>query len=98
MMQVSCCLGFTAPPPPETLPLYSPMAFGFPQVISHPIALVALLERLPGPAGAQSLATALVQLKQLKDLWVGLFHNNIGAVPQGTELKTSHEPFSSLSC
>ena len=74
------------------------MAFGFPQVISHPIAVVAWLERLPGPAGAQSLATALKELKQLEELAVNLYNNNIGAGPQGTELKTSHDPFSSLSC
>ena len=74
------------------------MAFSFPQVNSHPIALVALLERLPGPAGAQSLATALKELTQLKALAVGLGNNNIGVGPQGTELKTPHDPFSSLSC
>ena len=74
------------------------MAFSFPQVISHPIALVAQLERLRGDAGAQSLATALKELKQLEVLRVNLDDNNIGAGPQDTELKTSRDPFSSLSC
>ena len=55
-------------------------------------------ERLPGPAGAQSLATALKDLTQLEVLIVWLAGNDIGAGPQGTELKTSHEPVSSLSC
>ena len=47
--------------------------------------LAAQLERLQGPAGAQSLATALAQLKELKELKVGLHGNNIGAGPRGAE-------------
>ena len=42
-------------------------------------------ERLPGDEGAQSLATALAQLTQLKVLEVGLYNNHIGAGPRGAE-------------
>ena len=43
---------------------------------------LSCVQRLPGPAGAQSLATALAQLTQLKKLEVILFNNDIGAGPR----------------
>ena len=46
---------------------------------------LSCVQRLPGPAGAKSLATALAQLTQLKELKVGLHGNNIGAGPRGAE-------------
>ena len=43
---------------------------------------LSCVQRLPGHEGAQSLATALAQLTQLKVLRVGLQQNNIGAGPR----------------
>ena len=45
----------------------------------------AALLRCPGNEGAQSLATALAQLTQLKELQVYLQSNQIGGGPQGVE-------------
>ena len=44
--------------------------------------------RLPGDEGATRLATALAQLKQLKELRVELDNNNIGAGPKGRAWRT----------
>ena len=72
--------------------MYSPKAFGFLQVTSSDLR--SFLQPFPrfgalrGDAGAQSLATALKDLTQLKVLIVELNDNSIGAGPQGTELKT----------
>ena len=49
--------------------------------LTTPLPLAALLERLQGDAGAQGLAEALEELKQLTKFYVHLHSNNIGAGP-----------------
>ena len=44
---------------------------------------LSCVQRLPGDEGAESLATALAQLTQLKALQVDLCDNHIGAGPRG---------------
>ena len=50
------------------------------------------VERLRGNEGAQSLAFALKELKQLKELEVGLDQNHIGAGPRGARRAGSSAP------
>ena len=50
--------------------------------VAAPCPHLSRVQRLPGDEGAQSLATALAQLTQLKELTVDLGESNIRAGPR----------------